>query len=115
VAEWFQPEKSVSLDDHAPETQPNRAKREGMLRVHAADDIPTRIVIEEVLDSHTKRWALETDDRGADNLPSLTYSIRLKKRSPPDALLQALRERLGPQFAEYTPNQPAGNGTPETG
>jgi len=65
-------------------------KREGMLRVHAADDIPTRRLIEEVLNSHAKRTA-------------------------PDALLQALRERLGPQLTEYTPSRPPGNGTRETG
>ena len=115
VAEWFESEKTLPLDDQAPKPQPTTAKREGMLRVHAVDDIPTRRVIEEVLDSHTKRWELETDDPGPDNLPTLTYSIRLKKRIPPDTLLQALRERLGPQLAEYSPNQPTGNGTPKTG
>jgi hypothetical protein len=114
VAEWFEPEKTVPLDGPAPTAQPNAAKREGMLRVHAADDIPTRRLVEEVLDIHTKRWQLETDDPGPDELPTLTYAIRLKKRTPPDALLQALRERLGPQLAEYTPNQPGENGTPKT-
>jgi hypothetical protein len=115
VAEWFEPEKTVPLDDHAPAAQPNAGKREGMLRVHATDDIPTRRLVEEVLNSHTKRWELETDDPGPDKLPTLTYAIRLKKRTSPDALLQALRERLGPQLTEYTPNQPGGNGTPNTG
>jgi hypothetical protein len=115
VAEWLEPEKTVPLNDRAPEARPNAAKREGMLRVHAADDISTRRRIEEVLKSHTKRWELETDDPGPDNLPTLTYCIRLKKRIPPDALLQALRERLGPQLTEYTSNRPAGNGTPEQG
>jgi hypothetical protein len=115
VAEWYQPEKAMSLDDQAPKAEPGPDKREGMLRVHAADDIPTRRVIEEVLDRHTKRWELETDDPGPDNLPTLTYCIRLKKRTSPEALLQALRERLGPELAEYTPTEPAGNGTPETG
>jgi hypothetical protein len=103
----------VPLDDQAPKAQSNSGKREGMLRVHAADDIPSRRVIEEVLDGHTKRWALETDDPGPDNLPTLTYSIRLKKRTPPEALLEALRQRLGPKLAEYTPNEPGANGTPE--
>jgi Domain of unknown function (DUF4956) len=115
VAEWFEPEQAVPLDDHAPKAQPKAGKREGMLRVHAADDIPTRRLIEEVLDSHTKRWELETDDPGPDNLPTLTYSLRLKKRTTPDALLQALRERLRPQLTEYAPSEPVGNGTPITG
>ncbi len=115
VAEWLAPEETVPLDDRAPKAQPNGGKREGMLRVHAADDLPTRRLVEEVLESHTKRWELETDDPGPDNLPTLTYSIRLKKRTSPDALLQALRERLGPELAEYTPGKPAGNGAPGTG
>ena len=114
VAEWFEPERTVPLDDKAPRARPVTDKREGMLRVHAADDIPTRRLIEEVLESHTKRWELETDDPGPDNLPTLTYSIRLKKRTPPDALLHALRERLGPRLTEYTPNPSAGNGAPKT-
>jgi len=113
VAEWFEEEKAVPLNDHAPRAQPNGDKRDGMLRVHVTDDIPTRRLIEEVLESHTKRWELETDDPGPDNLPTLTYCVRLKKRIPPDALLQALRERLGPQLAEYSPNQSPGNGTPK--
>jgi hypothetical protein len=115
VAEWYEPEKTVPLDGRAPTAEPNAGKREGMLRVHAADDIPTRRLVEEVLDIHTKRWELETVDSGSDQAPTLTYAIRLKKRSSPDALLQALRERLGPQLAEYTPNRPRGNGTPDTG
>jgi hypothetical protein len=114
AAEWFEPERTVPLDDQAPRARPATDRREGMLRVHAADDIPTRRLIEEVLESHTKRWELETDDPGPDNLPTLTYSIRLKKRTPSDALLEALRERLGPQLAEYTPHRSAGNGSPET-
>jgi hypothetical protein len=115
AAEWLAPAETVSLDDQAPKTEPNGNKREGVLRVHAADDVPTRQLVEEILESLTKRWELETDDPGPDNLPTLTYSIRLKKRISPDDLLQALREQLGPELAEYTPKQPAGNGTPETG
>jgi hypothetical protein len=115
VAEWFEPEKTVPLDEQAPKAEPQGNKREGMLRVHAADDIPTRRAIEELLDSHTKRWALETDDPGPDNLPTLTYCIRLKKRIPAEALLELLRERLGPKLAEYTPQEAAGNGAPAAG
>jgi hypothetical protein len=113
VAEWFEPEKTMPLDNRAPTAPPNGGKREGMLRVHAANDIPTRRLVEEVLDSHSKRWELETEDPGPDKLPILTYAIRLKKRTSPDALLQALRERFGPQLTEYTPSQPGGNGTPD--
>ncbi len=115
VAEWLQPEKAVPLDEQAPKAEPQATKREGMLRVHAADDIPTRRAIEEVLDSHTKRWELETDDPGPDNLPTLTYCIRLKKRIPAEALLELLRQRLGPKLAEYTPQEATGNGAPAAG
>jgi hypothetical protein len=68
-----------------------------------------------VLNSHTKRWTLETDDPGPDGLPSLTYAIRLKKRIGVEVLLQALRERLGPRLAEYTPNESANSGAGPTG
>ena len=78
--------------------------------MHAADDIPTRRAIEEFLDSHTKRWTLESDDPGPDGLPTLTYCIRLKKRIGSEALLEALRGRLGPQLAEYTPSDGTENG-----
>jgi hypothetical protein len=74
-----------------------------MLRVHAADDIPTRREIEDVIDEHAKRWVFESDDRGADGLPTLTYEIRLKKRYQPAHLLGALQHRLGPHLAETAP------------
>ena len=111
LAEWFEPEQSVPLDGTEPPKQPEADKRDGMLRVHASDDIPTRRLIEEVLDGHTKRWTVETDEPGPDNLPSITYRVRLKKRIPSDALLQALRERLTPGLGEYLPSRPMGNGT----
>lgn len=110
VAEWFEPAATKPLVNGAPpaEAQPapeqnGNAKRDGMLRVHAADDMATRREVEEVLNTHAKRWALESDDRGADGLPTLTYEIRLKKRYHPSNLLEALQERLGPKLAEYTP------------
>ncbi|MBA3554962.1 MAG: DUF4956 domain-containing protein [Gemmatimonadales bacterium] len=115
AAEWFEPGKTVPLAQETPIKLPDPAKREGILRVHAADDIPTRRVIEEVLDAHTKRWSLETDDPGPDNLPTLTYCVRLKKRTPPEALLEMLRQRLGPELTEYTPTPSAGNGTSQPG
>ena len=42
----------------------------------------------------------ESDDRGADGLPTLTYEIRLKKRYQPAHLLGALQHRLGPRLTE---------------
>ena len=116
VAEWLEPaaEKGL-LDDGAPTTfdgGPDR--RDGMLRVHATDDIPTRRAVEEVIDEHAKRWAFESDDRGADDLPTLTYEIRLKKRYQPVHLLEALQERLGPRLADSAPTNgqaPASEGT----
>ncbi len=112
VAEWFEPAEKMPLGPGAaPATPPPPPpKREGILRVHAADDIPTRRAIEEFLDHHTKRWTLESDDPGPDGLPTLTYCIRLKKRIDSEALLQALRGRLGPRLAEYTPSEQPRNG-----
>jgi hypothetical protein len=105
VAEWLEPAAAKPLLENGPTpTLENGAsRRNGMLRVHAADDIPTRREIEEVLDEHAKRWAFESDDRGADGLPTLTYEIRLKKRYQPAHLLGALQHRLGPRLAETAP------------
>jgi hypothetical protein len=102
AAEWFEPGKSVALADGTEPLAAGPGKREGILRVHASDDVPTRRSVEAVLEAHAKRWSLESDDPGPDGLPTLTYSIKLKKRSPPEALLEGLRERLGPRLAEYT-------------
>jgi Domain of unknown function (DUF4956) len=110
VAEWFEPaaakpllEKPL-LENGAPRTvEHDPLRRQGILRVHAADDIPTRRQVEEVVDAHAKTWAFESDDRGADGLPTLTYEIRLKKRYQPAHLLGALQERLGPRLAETPP------------
>ncbi len=112
AAEWFEPGRTVALADGAQAPVTGAARREGILRVHATDDIPTRRAVEAVLETHAKRWTLESDDPGADGLPTLTYAIRLRKRCSPDMLLEALRERLGPQLAEYTPGGPARNDAP---
>jgi Domain of unknown function (DUF4956) len=105
VAEWLEPAAAKPLLENGPTlTLENGAsRRNGMLRVHAADDIPTRREIEEVIDEHAKRWVFESDDRGADGLPTLTYEIRLKKRYQPAHLLGALQQRLGPHLAETAP------------
>ena len=106
VAEWLETDRAVSLSEH-PVTPRPPDKRDGLLRVRAADDIATRQAVEDVLQQHTKRWAPETDDRGPEGLPILTYRVRLKKRTPSDGLLDILRERLGPELADYTPITPA--------
>ncbi len=110
VAEWFEPARTLGLGDEASGSPPISDKRDGMLPVHAADDMATRRAIEEVLERRTKRWALETDDPGPDGLPTLTYCIRLKKRTPPEAILEALRERLGPALTQYAAMVSGGNG-----
>jgi hypothetical protein len=105
VAEWFEPAAAKPLlENGAPRiVEHDPLRRLGILRVHAADDIPTRREVEEVIDAHAKTWALESDDRGADDLPTLTYEIRLKKKYQPAHLLGALQERLGPRLAETPP------------
>jgi hypothetical protein len=107
VAEWLETAAAKPLLGNGPTStfEDGASPRNGMLRVHAADDIPTRREIEEVIDEHAKRWAFESDDRGADGLPTLTYQIRLKKRYQPAHLLQALQQRLGPHLAETAPTK----------
>jgi hypothetical protein len=111
VAEWFEPAAARPLETGAPASfESGSRRREGMLRVHAAEDAQTRRMVEEVLDEHAKSWAFESDDRGADDLPTLTYEIRLKRRYEPAHLLGALQERLGPSLAEPAPSD--GGGVP---
>jgi hypothetical protein len=104
VAEWLEPTAAKPLLGEGEVTGPAAVNgRDGILRVHAADDRASRREVEEVLAVFAKRWALESDDRGADGLPTLTYEVRLRKRGRPSDLLQALRARLGPKLAEYAP------------
>jgi hypothetical protein len=102
VAEWFEPAAAKPLLETgtSPTLDGGTQKGQGILRVHAADDAPTRREVEEVIDAHAKSWGFESDDRGADGLPTLTYEVLLKKRYQPAHLLRALQERLGPRLAE---------------
>jgi hypothetical protein len=112
MAEWFKPEEAKPLTGRSDGPAEPPSKRDGILRVHAAEDVEIRRAVEAVLEDCTKRWGLESDDPGVDGLPTLTYQVRLKKRGSPDALLAALRERLGPRLAEFSP---AGSGAQAQG
>ena len=103
VAEWLATEDAVPLVPGAIEAASTPDKRDGTLRVHVADDVDIRRSIEEVLEARTKKWSLESQEPGPDGLPMLTYCVRLKKRTPSEVLLEALRGRLGPALAEYAP------------
>jgi Domain of unknown function (DUF4956) len=111
VAEWFEPAAAKPLLERGSWPTPENGieRRQGILRVHAAEDSPTRREVEEVIDAHAKSWGFESDARGADGLPTLTYEIRLKKRYEPAHLLGALQHRLGPRLAEAAPK----DGPPE--
>lgn len=110
VAEWLKPGEAIPLTNGASgdhdDDNGNPDKRDGMLRVHAADDIATRRTVEEVLDECTKRWTLDSDGRDENGLPTLTYQVRLKKRYESAELLTMLQDRLGPELAQYTPAEP---------
>jgi hypothetical protein len=97
VAEWLKPTDMMKLD--APEARPmdGASKREGMLRVRAADDASTRATVEGVLQQFAKRWTFESDDTALDGALTLTYQVRLNKRVDPEELLTALHQQLGPQ------------------
>jgi hypothetical protein len=109
VAEWLEPEEAVPLSPGAPKPANGPDKRDGVLRIHAADGT-MRGSIEDVLEGRTKRWALESAEPGPDGEPTLTYFVRLKKRIPFESLLEALRERLGPTLTDFTPARPKDNG-----
>ena len=111
VAEWLKPGEAILLTngpsgDHDGDDSNGPDKRDGILRVHAADDLATRRSVEEVLDECTKRWTLDSDDRGENGFPTLTYQVRLKKRCESAELLAKLQDRLGPELAQYTPAEP---------
>ena len=113
VAEWLKPEEMIALgngNDHDGDDS-GGGKRDGILRVHAADDFATRRTVEEVLEECTKRWTLDSDDRGENGLPTLTYQVRLKKRCESAELLAKLQDRLGPELAQYTPAEPSARAT----
>jgi hypothetical protein len=111
VAEWLTPGDAIPLTnghlgDHDSDDGGRPGKRDGILRVHAADDLATRRAVEEVLDECTKRWTLDSDIRGENGFPTLTYQVRLKKHSESAELLAKLQDRLGPELAQYTPAEP---------
>lgn len=109
-AEWFEAEKAVALDG-AGSTKAEPDKRDGLLRLKAAADPSTRRSIEEVLEGHTKRWAFQSNGTDQDGRSELTYAVRLKKRTPPENLLETLRQQLGDQVAEYTPMKSGSHGS----
>jgi hypothetical protein len=111
VAEWFEPAATKALlgTGSTAALEPPDDRRHGILRVHAADDIPTRREVERVIEVYAKNWVFESDDRGADGLPTLTYEIRLKKRYQPGLLLQALQQRLGPRLAQAAATEASGS------
>jgi hypothetical protein len=116
VAEWLKPEEMIPLangpgNDHDGDDTGRPGKRDGILRVHAADDLATRRTVEEVLEECTKRWSLDSDGRGEDGLPTLTYQVRLKKRCESAELLAKLQDRLGRELAQYTPAEPPASAT----
>ena len=74
MAEWLKPEETIPLTnaangDHSGDDGDGADKRDGILRVHAADDLATRRTVEEVLEECTKRWTLDSDGRRGERPP----------------------------------------------
>jgi Domain of unknown function (DUF4956) len=107
IAEWLKPTETMKLDVSGAKPANGASKREGMLRVRAADDVSTRANIESVLQQFAKRWTLESDDGALDGAPTLTYQVRLNKRVDPEELLTALHRQLGPEDSRH--RAPAGS------
>lgn len=114
VAEWFEATEAKPLGDAPNNGGGAPSRREGILRVRAADDVETRRSIEDVLETRAKRWSLESSESGPDGLPALTYQVRLKKRRDWNELLDALQARLKSQLAgkETDPTPEASNQEP---
>ena len=49
IAEWLKPAETMRLDSAAAIPSNGASKREGILRVRAVDDAPSRATVEEVL------------------------------------------------------------------
>jgi Domain of unknown function (DUF4956) len=96
VAEWLRPAETMKLDTQAAIPSNGHSRREGILRVRAVDDAPSRATVEAVLQALAKRWSLESDEAGLDGAPTLTYQVRLKKRVGSEELLTALHQQLHP-------------------
>jgi hypothetical protein len=97
VAEWLKPTETMKLDVSGAKPANGSSKREGILRVRAADDASTRATVESVLEQFAKRWTFESDDTALDGAPTLTYQVRLNKRVDPEELLTALHGQLSPE------------------
>jgi hypothetical protein len=96
VAEWLKPAETMKLDGPTSLARNGVSRREGILRVRAVGDAPSRATVESVLQTFAKRWSLESDEADFDGAPTLTYQVKLKKRFDSEGLLTAIHQQLGP-------------------
>ena len=117
VAEWLEVAEAkplTSSGEPGPESPQAgnggeaKPRRQGILRVRAANDAATRRTIDEVLGTVAKRWTLESDEEGPDGLPALTYQVQLKKRREWNELLEGLQQRLGPELSARVADSASG-------
>ena len=108
VAEWLEVAEAKPLTDSAEGSAKasqagnggeKKPRRQGILRVRAANDVATRRSIDEVLSTVAKRWTLESEEPDPDGLPALTYQVQLKKRHEWSELLEGLQQKLGPELS----------------
>lgn len=73
------------------ETGSPGARFDGLLRIRTPQPDATRKLLEPLLDEAVKRWQ-PGSDASPDN-QTLSYLVRLKKRTPPASLVRLIRER----------------------
>ena len=74
---------------------PVAARLTGLLVADGAPRVSADNAIAQALDRHAKRWKLLREVPLAEGRASLTYRVRLRRRSSPDALLDDVRRAVG--------------------
>ncbi|MEW5916690.1 MAG: DUF4956 domain-containing protein [Gemmatimonadota bacterium] len=82
------------------EAAPAGVRYDRKVTVAVSDSEAARPLIEQTLDSYTKRWRYDGMQNGAGDITDVVYSIRLRKGIAPELLSTAIREAAAPYAAE---------------
>ena len=84
---------------NSPEAPDVEGRREALLRVRTSDVAAARGVVEPLLDAQVKKWRYGGTVHEADGTHVVEYAVLLRKGTPPDELLDALRGAGTPHVA----------------